>query len=71
MVHKANVVCMISIILLLLFSFKLVFDNVSENPKHVIADVEEKIISRSHLHIVRKISVPNPFNHGPVPRTKN
>ncbi|KAB2601850.1 hypothetical protein D8674_002855 [Pyrus ussuriensis x Pyrus communis] len=71
MVHKANVVYMISIILLLLFSSKLVFANVSENQKHVIADVAEKIISRSHLRIVRKISVPNPYNHGPIGRPKN
>ncbi|KAB2601853.1 hypothetical protein D8674_002858 [Pyrus ussuriensis x Pyrus communis] len=85
MVHKANVVCMISIILLLLFSSKLVFYKVSENPKHGSYslsfsvsenskhDVAKKIISRSHLHIVRKIPVPRPYNHGPVPthRTKN
>ncbi|KAB2617088.1 hypothetical protein D8674_012957 [Pyrus ussuriensis x Pyrus communis] len=55
MVHKANFVYMISIILLLLFSSKLVFANVFEKPKHgIIADVAEKIISRSHLHIVAK-----------------
>ncbi|KAB2601825.1 hypothetical protein D8674_002830 [Pyrus ussuriensis x Pyrus communis] len=63
MVHKANVVYMISIILLLLFSSKLVFANVSENPKHIIADVAEKI-SRSHLQIVTKTSVRNPMTHG-------
>ncbi|TQE02658.1 hypothetical protein C1H46_011727 [Malus baccata] len=61
MVHKANVVYIISIILLLLVSSKLVIADVSENPKHNDA---EKMISRLRLQMkiihVAKVIVPLP-----------
>ncbi|KAB2610956.1 hypothetical protein D8674_018988 [Pyrus ussuriensis x Pyrus communis] len=68
MVHKASVVYMIPIIILLLFSSKVAFANVSENPKQfpdlVIADDVEKIISRSRLQMeiiqAMKVGVPKP-----------
>ncbi|KAM1350358.1 hypothetical protein ACFX2F_004319 [Malus domestica] len=53
LVHKANLVYMISIILLLFNESSL-----------VIADVAEKIISRSHLHIVAK---EEPVHYSTVP----
>ncbi|XP_048437124.1 uncharacterized protein LOC125475801 [Pyrus x bretschneideri] len=46
MVHKASVVYMILIIILLLFSSEIVFANASENPKHYYTD---KTMSRSRL----------------------
>ncbi|RXH67587.1 hypothetical protein DVH24_027734 [Malus domestica] len=59
MVHKASVVYMIPIIILLLFASKVVFANFSENPKHY--DVE-KMISRSRLLMeiipTMKVAVP-------------
>ncbi|TQE02652.1 hypothetical protein C1H46_011721 [Malus baccata] len=64
MVHKTNFVYMIPIILLLLFSSKLVFANVSEKPKHNVA---EKIISRSHLHVVAKQEEPVHYKTTPFP----
>ncbi|KAM1004101.1 hypothetical protein ACFX1X_004395 [Malus domestica] len=46
MVHKASVVYMILIIILLLFSSEIVYANAFENPKHNDA---EKMVSRSRL----------------------
>ncbi|KAM1234794.1 hypothetical protein ACFX2J_004338 [Malus domestica] len=64
MVHKADVVYMISIILLILFSSKLVFANVSENPKHNDA---EKMISRPRLQmeIIQAMKIYVPVPKGP------
>ncbi|RXI09901.1 hypothetical protein DVH24_030418 [Malus domestica] len=57
MIHKACIVYLIPFIALLLFSSKIVFANVSENPVH-----KKVMISRRHLQIqisvVDKISVP-------------
>ncbi|KAB2610952.1 hypothetical protein D8674_018984 [Pyrus ussuriensis x Pyrus communis] len=68
MVHKASVVYMIPIIILLLFSSEVVFANVSENSKHIpdliVADELEKMVSKLYLQMeiikAKKVGVPIP-----------